>query len=257
MANDTIYVMINSNLLHQWKIDEKAHFEGWDFSYLKSRFKEKKPNWDYISLAKPLVQQATSLLDMATGGGEVFSQLAPFPKHTYAIEGWHPNVALAKKRLAQLGVTVIEADGAHRLPFKDSEFDLVVNRHGGYNVDQLKRIIRSQGQFFTQQVGGDNLKDLEEFFDNRPKWPFNTLEHRIPEFEKHGFTIINSKKWSGIVTFFDVGAIIYFLKAIPWIVNDFSVNTHLPYLEKMQKKLDKGEKLQFIYTRHLIHAKRN
>ncbi len=249
--------MTNNRLLKKWKIDEKAHFEGWNFSYIKDRYKDEKPNWDYNSLAKLLVQQSTSLLDMATGGGEVFSQFAPFPKHTYAIEGWHPNVAVAERRLVPLGVTVIEAKDHQLLPFKDRQFDLITNRHGGYNIKELHRILKPGGQFFTQQVSGDNLEDLEEFFNTKPKWSYNTLEHRITEFEENDFTIIDSKSWSGTVTFYDVGAIVYFLKAIPWIVEGFSVDTHQSYLEKLQEKLDNGQKLHFTSKRHLIHAQKN
>ncbi len=248
--------MFNNDLLQQWKKDEAVPFEGWDFSYLQGRMTEQTPPWDYISLVKELVQKSTSLLDMATGGGEVFSQLAPFPHHTVAIEGWKPNVGIATTRLEPLGVQVIEADPSKKLPFENGEFDLVVNRHGGYTVEELRRILNRQGQFFSQQVGGDNLADLEEFFNVKPKWPFNTLEYRIHEFEKQGFTIIKAQDWLGKVTFSDVGALVYFLKAVPWVVDNFSVETHLPYLKKLQEKLDKGQKLQFTYTRHFIHAKR-
>lgn len=246
--------MTKNGLHQQWKKDEAAHFEGWDFSYIKDRYQEQKPPWDYIALAKELVKNSTELLDMATGGGEVFSQLAPFPKKTYAIEEWHPNVSVAEERLAPLGVKVIEVESDSDLPFIDGQFDLIVNRHGGYNMKELNRILQKGGQFFTQQVGGGNLLDLMQFFESKQKWPLNALDKRISEFEENGFTIKRSEEWEGKTTFSDVGAVVYFLKAIPWVVDDFSVDSHLPYLERLQEKLEHDGKLTFVSTRYLLHV---
>lgn len=244
------------DLISKWKKDEAAIFEGWDFSYIKNRYAEEKPPWDYVSLAKELVKDSSSLLDMATGGGEIFSQMAPFPKRTYAIEGYHPNVVVAKKNLEPLGVKVIEADPSRKLPFTDEEFDLVINRHGGYNVKELKRILKHKGQFITQQVGSNNLSGLRDFFGTQPKWQFNALERRIAEFKKHGFAIKRTESWEGKMTFHDVGATVYFLKAVPWVVDDFSVDRHLSYLEKLQKQLEKNGKLEFKSSRYLLRAKK-
>jgi SAM-dependent methyltransferase len=246
--------MADKNLLDQWKKDEQAPFEGWDFSYLDGRLTDEDPLWDYLALAKELAGQATSLLDMDTGGGENLSKLASFPKEAYAIEGWHPNVAVAAKKLEPFGVKVIEANSIERLPFEDEKFDLILNRHGAYTVLELHRVLKPGGQFFSQQVGGDNLADLSEYFGDKAKWPFNTLKTRAPEFEKQGFELKRTEDWTGKAVFHDVGAIVYFLKAIPWIVEGFSVDTHLEYLEKLQAQLESGTPLQFTYTRHLIHA---
>lgn len=244
-------------LLKQWLIDEEAPFKGWDFSYIKNRKTDEKVPWDYIALCKPLVETSHVLLDMATGGGELFSKLAPFPKTTYAIEGYEPNVTVAKKCLEPLGVQVLFADPAHRLSFDDNYFDVIANRHGAYNVPELQRILQKGGKFITQQVSGDNLEDLENFFGVKPKWSFNNLTHRSKEFLEHNFTILDTKDWSGKVEFLDVGALVYFLKAIPWIVDNFSVHTHRDYLFMLQEKLEKREKLEFTYKRHFIFVAKN
>ncbi len=43
---------------------------------------------------------------------------------------------------------------------------------------------------------------------------------------------MKSEYWSGKITYYDVGAIVYSLKTTPWLVNNFSVNTHLKYITK-------------------------
>ena len=191
---------------------------------------------------------------MATGGGEKFSTFAPFPKDTAAIEGYPPNVEIAKKKLEPLGVKVFEASETKVLPFPDNKFDLVLNRHGGFNIKELYRILKPEGQFFTQQVGGDNLAGLQEFFNQTPKWPDLILGLVKPKFEEQGFTIKESQEWKGKVTFKDAGAIVYFLKAVPWIVDNFGVDSHLKYLNKLQARLEKEGKLEFIYSRYVIWA---
>src|ERR1035441_8736837 len=118
---------MKSELITQWKRDEAAVFEGWDFSYIKDRVLEEEPGWDYRALARELVKKSAAVLDVATGGGEVFSSFAPFPGRAVAVEGYRPNVAVARKRLAPLGVQVLEG-GEGPLPFAGNTFDLVRNR---------------------------------------------------------------------------------------------------------------------------------
>jgi len=251
----------SEKLLNQWKKDEKAFFEGWDFSYIKRRMIEPKPPWNYLKIAKKLIRKSKAVLDMATGGGEVFSEILSThkPKKIIAIEGYKPNVSVARKNLRKFGAITIYASETKKLQFKDGEFDLVLNRHGGLNQESIKEIYRilcPGGILLTQQVGGGNLKDLRKEFHVKPKWPENNLENRRKFCINAGFKILNSKKWKGKFKFKDVGAIVYFLKAIPWAVDGFSVNTHSDYLKKLQKNRNKNKKLEFDMARFMILAKK-
>lgn len=241
-------------MIAQWKRDETAVFEGWGFSYIKERCLEEQPDWDYQALAKQLIQHSASVLDMATGGGEMFSSLAPLPAHTIAIEGYQPNVPVARKKLEPLGVQVLAANTD--LPFRGNTFDLVLNRHGALNVAEIHRVLRPNGHVLTQQVDGGNLIDLMDFFDVKPKWPGNALTLIQQKMLDAGFRIERGQEWKGTVRFLDVGAIVYFLKAIPWIVDDFSVDSHLKYLRRLQERLDREGRLEFIYARALIAARK-
>lgn len=239
-----------------WKKEEQASFSGWDFSYIRGRLKEENPPWDYNGEAKKLVKNATAVLDMGTGGGEILSTLGPFPKHTIATEGWLPNVPVARKKLEPLGVKIVAVDESGKLPFKNDEFDLVLNRHSAFDRREVFRILQKDGIFFTQQVSGNNLQDLIEEFrgDTQSKDKNAEIERR--RLEKVGFRVEIAKEWKGKAEFKDVGAIVYFLKAIPWVVKDFSVDVYLPILQKLQKKADSGKKLVFKETRFLIRARK-
>lgn len=248
--------MVSKNLINQWKKDEAATFEGWDFSYLKNRMTEEEPPWDYKKLAKNLVEKSKAVLDVATGGGEVFSSFAPFIKRAVAIEGYKPNVAIARKRLESFGVEVLEANEVAALPFTDGEFDLVLNRHGGLVISETFRVLKKDGYFLTQQVGGDFFIDLMDVFGVKPKWPNNVLNIVQKEVADIGFELLKTEEWRGGVVFRDVGAIVYCLKVAPWLVDNFSVNSHLNYLERLQEKLEKNGRLEFVDTKFLILAKK-
>lgn len=245
-----------SELHKQWKRDEQAHFEGWDFSYIEERMTSEKPPWDYNSLARQLISKSKSLLDMATGGGERLLSLAPLPEHTVATEGWKPNVEVARRRLKPIGVKTVSVDEEHKeLPFDDSSFDTVINHHGAFEVEEVYRVLGGDGVFLTQQVGGDNLYDLVEFFDAELSFPRTLKDLEVP-IRNAGFSIEKAEEWRGKRTFLDVGAIVYYLRAIPWIVKGFSADTHSKYLERLQTKLTQGDKLEFTDSRYLILLKK-
>jgi len=240
-----------------WKMEEKASFSGWDFSHLKNRMIEEKPPWNYNSMAKRLVRKSLSILDMGTGGGEIFSSFAPFPAHTVATEGYAPNYIVAKKRLSPLNVKVIKFSNSltRKMPFKKEEFDLILNRHDAYNSSELFRILKNNGIFLTQQVG-ENLRDLMKEFGVKPVWGRWNAELAKKLLRDAGFEIEKYRKWKGKAEFKDVGAVVYLLKAVPWIVRNFSVDKYLPVLEKMQNKIESGNKLIFTEGRFLIKARK-
>lgn len=239
-----------------WKKEEQASFSGWNFSYLHGRLKEENPPWDYDREAKKLVRNATAVLDMGTGGGEILSTLGPFPKHTIATEGWLPNVPVARKKLEPLGVKIVAIDESGKLPFKNDEFDLVLNRHSAFDRREVFRTLQKDGIFFTQQVSGNNLQDLIEEFRGDTQSKDKNAEIEKRQLEKVGFKVEIAKDWKGKAEFKEVGAIVYFLKAIPWVVKDFSVDAYLPILKKLQTKADSGKKLVFKETRFLIRARK-
>ena len=248
--------MIDEAHLEQWSRDAAAPFQGWDFSYLAGRMTEAEPPWDYPALAKAAVQGAQDILDVATGGGEVFSSFAPFPGRATAVEGYPPNLAVARGRLEPLGVRVLQANTASGMPFEDGAFDLILNRHGGFRSAEMHRVLKSGGVFLTQQVGGDNLADLAYVFGARLAYPGNTLDRISGELRALGCEIRRGETWRGTVTFKDVGAVVYFLTAIPWVAQGFSVERHEEALASLQAALDAGRPLSFTYSRYLLEAVR-
>jgi SAM-dependent methyltransferase len=243
----------------QWKKEYKAPFSGWDFSHLKGRWSLEDPPWDYARLVKQLVKNSKALLDMDTGGGEFLASLAPLPPYTSATEGWKPNVPAARTKLEPLGVKLIETDGTDMtLPFKNEELDLIINRHGSFKPAEVFRVLKPGGTFFTQQVAGNNLQDFADTFDTGIAIPYlhETFTYWKQEFHDAGFNLSRAEEWHGRQEFLDVGAIVYYIKAIPWTAPGFDIIRNMEDLEKLQHKLDNGQRLIFTQGRFLFQAEK-
>ena len=248
--------MTSDALLEAWRRDAAAPFAGWDFSYLDGRMIEGEPPWSYPDLARAAVAQAHDVLDIATGGGEVLASFAPFPGRATAVEGYAPNLPVARARLAPLGVQVFEANTASGMPFADAAFDLILNRHGGFRAGEMHRVLKPGGAFLTQQVGGDNLDDLAAAFSARLAYPDNTLTRTAEAFAALGCDVEVAQAWRGRVSFADVGALAYFLTAIPWVIDGFDVETHAETLARLHRRLQADGPLQFTYSRFLLRTVR-
>jgi len=205
------------------------------------------------------MQQATSVLDLGTGGGERLLQLKPYwPTTVVATEEYPPNVYVATQRLVPAGAQVVEVslsdDGL--LPFPDAAFDLVLNRHSGFNPAEVARTLTPGGTFLTQQVHGLWAHDLLAAFDATPQWPDATPEHYVPRLQQAGLTLVTVHDWSGTISFADVGAIVNYLKAIPWLVPGLSLTTHAWYRQHRPRPRHRGEPLVFTARHYLIEARK-
>ena len=240
-----------------WKQEEQVPFTGWDFSYLKGRMMEEQPPWSYTMRATEVLKGAVSLLDMGTGGGERLLRLREhWPEKVVVTEDYPPNVRLARKRLSPLGVRVedVALTRTGPLPFEDAEFDVVLNRHSGFNPAEVARVLTPGGTFLMQQIDGWWAHDLMAVFAASPQWPDETLDNCVAWLKDAGLAIVTAEEWSGAFTFTDVGAIVYYLKAVPWLVPGFSVKTHLEGLLALQDRLEKEGELSFAAKKFLIEA---
>ncbi|MCA9977045.1 MAG: class I SAM-dependent methyltransferase [Anaerolineales bacterium] len=242
-------------LIAFWQAEEAAPFRGWDFSYVNGRFHESDLPWDYIALARDLLPQARNVLDMGTGGGERLLTLRDaWPPTVIATEGWLPNVTVAAQNLSPFGVRVVAAE-RHPLPFAPQSFALIINRHTGYRSGDIARVLTPGGVFLTQQIDALWAWNLQVALGMRVKKRPSSYELALHYFETETDLVIEQAVANtGTMTFADVGALVYYLKAIPWIVPGFTVATHLPYLFALQEKLDRGELLQFETRQYLLKA---
>jgi len=244
-------------LISFWKEEEHAPFQGWDFSHVHGRFFESDLPWDYMALARALLSRTREVLDIGTGGGERLLRLYDvWPPSVTVTEGWPPNVALSAERLSPLGVRVVAVQ-RHPLPFAPNSFELIINRHTGYRSRDVARVLKPGGVFLTQQVGALWGWDLQVAMGMDVAERPSSFELALHHFQVETNLIIEqTADNNGTMTFTDVGALVYYLKAIPWLVPGFTVDTHFPYLLALQEKLENGELLQFETRQYLLKARK-
>lgn len=144
---------------------------------------------------------------------------------------------IARKKLEPLGVTVIEVTDDTALPFEDDQFDLIINQHESYATSEVNRILSPNGIFLTQQVGGLDCAGLNEQFNTPLNNEFASwsLEAACSELEENRFTILDAKEEFPFQRFYDIGAIVYYLKAIPWQIPDFTVERYFEELYRIHE----------------------
>lgn len=253
--------MNTEQLKEVWKQEEAiAHIHGWDFSHIHGRYEEEDVlPWDFRAIIQNYRKDCMKLMDMETGGGEFLLSLNHPNKNTAAIEGYPPNVKLCKEVLLPLEIDFKEADGADRLPFPNSGFDLVTNRHGDYDAAELRRVLKPNGLFLTQQVGAENDRELVQLLlphIAEVPYPKQYLDVRIAELLEHGFEVLESGEARQPIRFFDVGALVWFARIIEWEFPSFSVESCLDQLYEAQAILEKTGVIEGGIHRFYIVARK-
>jgi SAM-dependent methyltransferase len=234
-----------------------ADVSGWDFSWLEGRASEERPSWGYQRLLGRRLAAVAAALDLQTGGGEVLGGLTAFPPTMVATEAWPPNVQLATQRLHPRGVVVVAHDDRPPLPFGDAAFDLVCSRHpAGVCWSEIARVLRPGGSYFAQHIGPRSNAELYEFFLGAdPPAPHS----RDPEVEaeqarRAGLVVDEMRGQRLRVEFFDVGAVIYFLRKVVWTVPDFTVERYLDRLRELHERIATDGSFVAHATRTLVQA---
>nr|WP_325233432.1 methyltransferase domain-containing protein [uncultured Oscillibacter sp.] len=246
----------------EWKAlwleeEAQAHIHGWDFSHLQGRFEEEHDlPWSYRALVREYLRGDMTLLDCDTGGGEFLLSLGHPASNTAAIEGYPPNVELCRETLPPLGIDFRECADPSAIPFPDSSFDRILNRHGAFDPAELFRLLKPGAIFLTEQVGEDNDRDLvERVLPGIPKpFPHKNLREQRAAFEAAGFQILRGEEAYRPIVFYDVGAFVWFARVIAWEFPGFSVERCFDRLLDMQEELEKTGRIQGTIHRYLIIA---
>ncbi|MFB7372015.1 class I SAM-dependent methyltransferase [Streptomyces sp. NPDC056222] len=236
-----------------------APIEGWDFSWLSGRVEGSEPSWSYPEIAREHVATADRLLDVDTGGGELLASLQPLPRHTWATEGWPPNVAVARRRLEPLGVTVVPAPVRERLPLPDGSIDVMLNRHGSLDAHEVRRTLRPGGILLTQQVGSEDCADLNEALGAPPlrksgSWTLRTASEAL---SAAGMRLTRTEEETPVLTFYDIGAVVYHLRLVAWQIPDFSPERYESALRRLHRRMCSEGRLDVHAHRFLIVAERS
>lgn len=231
-------------------------FSGWDFSWIAERWRVGQTPWDYKARVREAISGADSLLDMGTGGGENLAGLAPLPARTYATEAYTPNISVAREKLEPLGVRVVPVGDHAALALEDGQFDIVINRHEEFIASEVARILRPGGLFITQQVGEKNDVELNEWLGGESEEFDFTLEWARSQVEMAGLEVLAYREAFSEAALYDVGAVVYYLLAIPWQVVGFTVEGYRDRLAAVHNHIQRQGSLVVTSHRCYLEARK-
>jgi SAM-dependent methyltransferase len=148
-------------------------------------------------------------------------------------------------------------DHSNKLPFEDTFFDLVMNRHDFYKPKEVYRILKPEGYFITQQVGDRNAIELNEWFNARrceSRW---NVEQATSDLIKCGFSIEAQKETITKTRFYDVGAVLLFLKVICWQIPDFKIKSYYDRIVELHNRIETDGFYDCCCHRFIIVSKKN
>jgi SAM-dependent methyltransferase len=229
--------------------------DGWDFSWLDGRATEERPSWGYARLMGERMARAQLALDLQTGGGEVLAGVPRLAPVTVATEGWRPNLERAAATLGARGAGVVAA--GDELLFRDNVFDLVVSRHPVRAPWlEIARVLAPGGTYLSQEVGPASVFELVEFFlGPRPR------DARQPEgirrgAEEAGLEVVDLRMERLRTEFHDIGAVVYFLRKVIWMVPGFTVAEYRDTLRRLHDRIETDGPFLAHTTRILVEARK-
>jgi SAM-dependent methyltransferase len=233
---------------------------GWDFSWLEGRATEERPPWGYQRLMGERIGRAALTLDIQTGGGEV---LAGVPQRAagamVATESWPPNIQRAQENLRDKGVVVVADEDRPPLPFADGAFDLVTSRHPvTAHWGEIARVLAPGGTYFSQQVGPDTGHEIYEFFLGPGPLGRSGREPELARAQAMaaGLEVVDLRTAELRMEFFDVGAMVYFLRKVIWFVPDFTVGKYRDRLRALHERILADGPFVACSRRFLIEARK-
>ncbi|MFI8854007.1 class I SAM-dependent methyltransferase [Streptomyces sp. 891-h] len=233
--------------------------DGWDFSWLEGRATEERPSWGYQRHSSARLATASAALDLQTGGGEVLAEAEKLPPVMAATESWPPNLTKATARLRPRGVVVVADTDEPPLPFADGAFDLVLSRHPVRTWwSEVARVLEPGGSYLAQHVGPASVFELVEFFlGPQPE----ARERRRPEDERAaaeaaGLEVVDLRSERLRMEFFDIGAVVYFLRKVVWMVPGFTVERYRDRLRELHDRIGTEGPFVAHSARFLIEARK-
>ncbi|MFG2753787.1 methyltransferase domain-containing protein [Streptomyces xanthophaeus] len=234
--------------------------DGWDFSWLDGRATEQRPSWGYQGLLRERLATVRSVLDIQTGGGEVLAGAGPLPPLTVATESWPPNVQKATALLHPLGAAVVVDSDEPPLPFGDGAFELVTSRHPvAVWWDEVARVLAPGGAYLSQQVGPASVFELVEYFLGPQPEEVRRGRHpddAVAEAARAGLEVVDLRSERLRTEFHDIGAVIYFLRKVIWMVPGFTVGQYRDRLRELHEQIESDGPFVAHTARFLIEARK-
>lgn len=142
-----------------------------------------------------------------------------------------PDAATARRPhrdRARLSGNVGPRTNRPQLPFGEASFDLILNRHEAFDPGDVRRLLRTGGDFITQQVGHEEAASMRRLLGLPTEGPQWDLAEAVRQVEAASFSVVDTAEAHPVTRFTDIGALVAYLRTVPWEVPEFEVRRFRP-----------------------------
>ena len=127
------------------------------------------------------------------------------------------------------------------LPFDDETFDLVTSRHPTVVPwVEVARVLLPSGTFFAQLIGPGTNRELTEFLmGHYTRTDVRSSEQVLADARAAGLDVVDLRDETLRVVFYDVGAVVYFLRKVIWTVPGFTVEGYRSELLRLHQLIER------------------
>jgi len=180
---------------------------GWDFSRMAD-WRAPVP-WEYSDVVAAHVKSDDDVLDIGTGGGEMFLSFATGIGSGVGIDIDPQMVAVATQNGRWIQ-NVSFGRSSHRLENVSEKFDVILNRHAPFALEALPSHLKTNGYFVTQQVGERNMANVKSALGQAaPPAPIS----REP-FDGSGLQLVEFREYDVEYIVKDAESLVFWLSAL-------------------------------------------
>ena len=139
------------------------------------------------------------------------------------------------------------------LPFANSRFDLVLNRHEELDPAEVARVLRPGGVFFTEQVWR-HWKELPPFFERANDFGdhFHTYQDGLAT---AGMRVIDTREHEVAAAYDNLGDFVFMLCITPWTIPEFEpLGRDLKALLALERELTTADGLVLSDGSYVLEA---
>ncbi len=201
---------------------EVGEIRGWDWSCVRAS-RDPTP-FDYVEIVRGFVKPGDRVLDVGTGGAEVFIGLGLPTAARVALDHQFRMARVAQERITVSAESIhVAVADTLALPFPASSLDRVLCRHATTHPSEIARVLRPGGIFITQQVGARNTQSVFDAFGWGSNWeqfsddpiPPRDRHQIAAEFEALDCRTLRTDEHEVGYVFADLESLVFFLKSAP------------------------------------------
>ena len=107
---------------------------------------------------------------------------------------------------------------------------------------EIARVLTPGGTYFAQHVGGGANVEVSEYFQG-PLDPGDARHHEVEadQARASGLEVVQCRNERLLLEFFDVGAMVFFLRKVVWTVPEFTVDRYRARLLDLHEQIEPTE----------------